>query len=82
MGSSRETCNLLWILKLMKKYPNDKKYYRKRFWYVVKHQRKLMWEDTFSHIWCKIVGHKQYNARDSLHDKPELACKRCHQYIT
>ena len=60
MGASRETCDLFWILRLAKKYPDNKKYYYDRFWYVIKHQRKLMFEDTFLPFWCKIVGHKKY----------------------
>jgi hypothetical protein len=79
MGASRETCNLLWILRLAKKYPDNKKYYYDRFWYVIKHQRKLMFEDTFLPLWCKIVGHKKY-IPDNNNPK-EIACKRCHMWV-
>ena len=80
MGASRETCDLFWILRLAKKYPDNKKYYYDRFWYVIKHQRKLMFEDTFLPFWCKIVGHKKYTP-DSDNPK-EIACKRCHRWIS
>ena len=80
MGASRETCNLFWILQLAKKYPDNKQYYYKRFWYVIKHQRKLMWEDTFLQFWCKIVGHKKYDANEGGYPK-EIACRRCHKWL-
>ena len=80
MGASRETCDLFWILQLAKKYPNNKQYYYKRFWYVIRHQPKLMFEDTFLRLWCKIVGHKKY-IPDSYEPK-EIACKRCHRRVS
>lgn len=80
MGApGRETCDIFWILRSMKKHPKSKHYYYDRFWYVIKYQRKLMFEDTFLHLWCKIVGHKKYTPDN---DSPtEIACKRCHMWL-
>ena len=80
MGTSRETCDLFLKLQLAIKYPSNKKYYNDRFWYVIKHQRKLMFEDTFLPFWCKLVGHKKYTP-DSDNPK-EIACKRCHRWMS
>jgi len=80
MGASRETCDLFWILRLAKKYPDNKQYYYKRFWYVIRHERKLMFEDTFLPFWCKIVGHKKYIPNSN--EPKEIACKRCHKWVS
>jgi len=79
MLAYRDTCNLFLILKLAKKYPNNKKYYYERFWYVIKHNRKLMLKDTFLPFLCKIVGHQRYIPDEN--NPKEIACKRCGQFI-
>jgi hypothetical protein len=80
MSTSRETCDLFWILRLARKYPDNKKYYYDRFWSVIKHQRKLMFEDTFLPLWCKIVGHRKYTP--DTNEPKEIACKRCHKWVS
>lgn len=79
MGASRETCDLFWILQLAKKYPNEKQYYYKRFWHVIRYQTRLMFEDTFLHLCCIIIGHKKY-VPDKNNPK-EVSCKRCHRWL-
>lgn len=37
---------------------------------------KLVFEDTFCQIICKIIGHNTYYS-----DEDYLACKRCHKFI-
>jgi hypothetical protein len=43
-------------------------------------QWSLVWEDTFTQIWCWIVGHNVYNSA-CVNEPSEYACKRCHKYI-
>ena len=78
MADCRETCNLFLILKMAKKYPSNKKYYHQRFWKLIKNPTKLMFEDTFKPIICKIFGHIEYNLYEG---SPETACKRCHRFV-
>lgn len=43
------------------------------------YNRKLMFEDSFMPIVCKIIGHNPYHPTDC---DSEIACKRCHKFIS
>ena len=70
MGTSRETKNIFWYIKL--------KQYRK-VWRLIKRFDKETYEDTVMPTICKIKGHKPYQQSDF--ESSEWACKRCHRYI-
>ena len=80
MGCSRQSLDLFALWRMSKENPESKEFFRKAFWKALRNPTKLMFEDTFMHYICKIVGHKRYNSA-LANEKPEWACKRCHRYI-
>lgn len=55
------------------------KHGRRNFFSEAKHGRynlKLMFIDTFTQFYCRVVGHKTYETEDK-----DLACRRCWHYV-
>jgi len=76
----RKTSNIFLLLWLAKKYPFDKQENYDRIRDVIKHQKKLMFQDIFSPIWCSIVGHKKYNINKEG-NPDDFACNRCCHFL-
>jgi len=57
------------------------KHGRSHFWNRIKRRRfpKEVWGDTFNQIWCKVVGHNEYNS--GVGGDYEPACRRCHHFL-
>jgi len=68
MGASRESFNLL---------HRPRQALQLRNW---KYNKRLMFEDTFMWIACRVFGHVPYVC-DTHNGIDEWACKRCHRYI-
>ena len=71
MGTCRESYSL---------FVRPKSWFELRNW---KWNIKLMFEDTFMPIICKLIGHSLYITE--IQDNPvkvtEWACRRCHRFI-
>ena len=42
--------------------------------------KRVWWDDTFGPLVCRVVGHNPYKPEPETCN--EVACKRCHQYVT
>lgn len=40
----------------------------------------LVWTDTALPLFCRVVGHVEYDCSDPGHAGEEFACRRCHQF--
>ena len=49
-------------------------------WHTWRYNRKLLFEDNFMPIVCKMFGHISYDCSEGC-EAPELACRRCHRYL-
>lgn len=70
MSASRESFNIR---------INPRAFLRWRNW---KWNKKLMFEDNFMPLVCKVIGHDKYLPDVKYNPlTTEVACKRCHRYL-
>jgi hypothetical protein len=81
MGACRENMNIF------NKHSNSRRYIWLRFLYRLRLKTKarpvnwrLVYEDSFMPMVCKLVGHKGYQP-DPEWEPEEWACKRCHRFL-
>ena len=71
MGAAREGFNLL---KAAGRYHlRQRKRWRDVPWHYV-------WTDTVLPLYCRVVGHVEYDCSDPPYRGHEFACRRCHQF--
>lgn len=41
---------------------------------------RYVWTDTFMPLYCRVVGHVEYDCSDPGHSGEKFACRRCNQF--